>query len=101
MTPQQKQKIEEYRKEFAENCKNFEMWGSDRDCSFTLYVSENQEDSNYTMVITTITGLSDDFQTYVETINLMVEPDGNVINLTDVFEQSEVVTYIEKLKKVD
>jgi hypothetical protein len=101
MTEQQKIAIEKYRKEFQDNCKSYSAWGSARDCNFKLYKSENPEDENYTMVITSITGLSDDFQTYVETINLMVEPDGNVLNLTDVYAQSQVVTYIQQLKLVD
>ena len=53
------------------------------------------------MVVTAVTGLSDDLQTYVETVNLMVEPDGNVIKMGDVFEPSQVVSYVEQLEKID
>lgn len=101
MTTEQQKKIEEYKKEFTENCKQYAPWGSARDCSFSLYKSENPEDENYTMVVTSVTGLSDDYQTYVETVNLMVEPDGNVINLTDIYEPSQVVNYVQQLIKID
>lgn len=101
MTEQQKKAIERYREDFADNCKKFIAWGSQRDCKFNLFQGTKQDDSNYTMVITTITGLSDDLQPYVETVNLMVEPDGNVLNLSDVFEPSQVVNYVEQLKKIE
>lgn len=101
MTTEQKNSIEQYREEFKENCNRFSSWGSERDCSFSLYKSKNSEDLNYTMVVTSVTGLSDDLQTYVETVNLMVEPDGNVIKMADVFEQSQVVAYVEQLEKID
>jgi hypothetical protein len=101
MTNEQKKAIEKYKSEFGENCRKFSAWGSDRDCSFHLYKSKNPEDLNYTMVVTSVTGLSDDLQTYVETVNLMVEPDGNVIKLSDIYEQSQVVSYVEQLEKID
>lgn len=101
MTIEQQKQIEKYREEFSKNCKEYSQWGSDRDCKFSIFKSEKAEDENYTIVVTTITGLSDDYQTYVETSNLMIEPDGNVINLFDVYGQSEVLSYIEQLKKID
>lgn len=101
MTNEQKQMIQKYREEFEASCKKYARWGSQRDCSFGLFASENPEDQNFTMLVTTITGISDDYETYVETVNLMVEPDGNVINLKDVYNSNEVVSYIEKLKKID
>ncbi len=101
MTIEQKNQLEKYRQEFAQNCKRYAAWGSERDCKFSSFESENEEDKNITLVVTTITGLSDDYQTYVETVNLMIEPDGNVINLFDVYEPSQVISYIQQLKKID
>lgn len=101
MTQSQKLSIDRYRNEFEEKCRIYAAWGSARDCSFRLLGSDSEEDKNITMLITTITGISDDNQTYVETLNLMVEPDGNVLNLYDVFPMSEVVGYIETLKRID
>lgn len=101
MTPEQRAAIEKYRAEFNSNCSMYAPWGSKRDCSFQLYKGEKPEDLNYTMVITSVTGLSDDLQTYVETVNLMVEPDGNVINLIDLFDRNQVIDYIQQLKKID
>lgn len=101
MTIEQQKQIEKYKQEFAENCKDYAAYGSKRYCKFSLYKSENPEDANYTMVITNISGISDDYQPYVETLNLMVEPDGNTLQLTDIYEPSEVVTYIQQLKKIE
>jgi len=101
MTIEQKNQVEKYRQEFAENCKKYAAWGSDRDCKFSAYESKREEDKNITLVVTTITGLSDDYQTYVGTTNLMIEPDGNVINLFDAFEPNQVISYIQQLKKID
>lgn len=101
MTPQQREKIEKYRKQYQENCEKYASWGSQRDCSFSLLKSSNENDKNYTILMTFVAGLSDDFQTYVENANLLIEPDGNVLNLTDFFDSGKVVNYIEQLIKVD
>lgn len=101
MTIEQQNQLEKYRKEFAENCKKYAAWGSDRDCKFSALKSDREEDKNITLVVTAITGISDDYQTYVETINLLIEPDGNVVNLFDIYEPSQVITYIQQLKNID
>jgi hypothetical protein len=101
MTTEQKKQIENYREQFEQNCKNYATWGSQRYCRFDLYKSESLDDPNITIVATTITDISDNYEPYVKTHNLMIEPDGNVINLFDVFDSSQVMSYIEKLKKVD
>lgn len=97
MTEQQKKAIEQYKLDYAANCSKFSKYGGGRDCSFVLLKSQNENDPNYTMVVTSVTGLSEDFQPYVETVNLMVEPDGNVINLSDIYNPSQVVGYVENL----
>lgn len=101
MTTEQKNTIEKYRQEYEINCKTYASWGSARDCSFIILKSQNPDYQTYVIVITTITGLSDDYQTYVSTINMMVEPDGNAFNLTDVFDSNDALTYLETLVKVN
>ena len=50
--------------------------------------------------MTTIDGLSDDYQPYVKTANVMIDPDGSHFNMSDIFPPSKVVAYVEKLKKI-
>lgn len=97
MTEQQLKAIEKYKADYASNCSKYSRYGSGRDCSFKLLKSANESDPNYTMLVTSVTGLSDDFQPYVQTVNLMVEPDGNVINLSDIYNPSQVAAYVENL----
>jgi hypothetical protein len=101
MTPQQKEQIEKYREQYEENCSKYASWGTGSDCSFSLRKSKDENDKNYTILMTIVAGITDDFQPYVETVNLMVEPDGNVINLMDFFDSEKVINYIEQLIKVD
>jgi len=101
MTIEQKKQIEVYTKEYHENCSSNTQFGSDRICNFNLYKSNNPEDENITIVMTTITDISDNYQPYIATINIMIEPDGNAINLADVFPKSQVAAYVDQLKKIE
>lgn len=101
MTTEQNKQIENYREQFNQNCATYASWGSSKYCSFKLLKSESPDDPNYTIVATTITDISDSYEPFVKTHNLMIEPDGNVINLFDIFDSSQVMSYIEQLKKVD
>lgn len=101
MTPNQKKAIEELRVQFKENCRMYTDYGSDEICNFEVLVNEsNPEDENVTVAVTTISGISDNFQPYVKIVNLMVEPDGTQFNMSDVFPQSKVVAYVQSLKKI-
>jgi hypothetical protein len=101
MTNEQRKSVQKYKLEFEQNCDQYAGFGSGLYCKFNLFKSANQNDPNITMIVTTITGISDFFEPYVETVNLMVEPDGNVIKLSDFFNSNEVVSYLEQLKKVE
>lgn len=101
MTPDQKKAIEELRMQFHENCKMYTDYGSNDICNFEILVNEsNPEDKNITVAVTTISGISDNFQPYIKIVNLMVEPDGTQFNMSDVFPQSKVVAYVQSLKKI-
>ncbi|NBO50174.1 MAG: hypothetical protein EBU80_10735 [Chitinophagia bacterium] len=101
MTIEQQKQVEIYRNEFEESCSSNAVYGSGRLCSFGVFKSENEEDQNVTLIITTITGLSDNYQPYVGTNNIMIEPDGNTFNMDDVFPSSQVAGYVSKLKKIE
>ena len=101
MTQDQKRAIEELRVQFNENCSSYLEYGSNRICNFHVYKNEeNPEDQNITIVMTTIDGLSDDYQPYVKTANVMIDSDGSHFNMSDIFPPSKVVAYVEKLKKI-
>lgn len=101
MTTNQKKQLEVYTKEYQENCSSNAQFGSNRICNFNVFKSENPEDKNITIVMTTITDISDNYQPYIATTNIMIEPDGNAINLADVFPKSQVAAYVEQLKKIE
>ena len=51
--------------------------------------------------MTVISGISDSMQTYKATNNIMIEPNGISVKLTDVYPRDYVLDYIQKLKKIN
>lgn len=100
MTREQKITIETLKKQFRENCESYLEYGSDRTCTFNLYVSEVQGDDNVTAIITTIDGISDDYEPFVKTANVLIEPDGTHFNLYDLYPPNKVASYVDRLKKI-
>jgi hypothetical protein len=101
MTIEQKKQLEIYRKQYQQNCSQNAEFGSSRICNFHVYETRNDDDKNITIVMTTITDISDNYQPFIGTTNIMIEPDGNPINLADVFPKSQVSAYVEQLKIID
>jgi hypothetical protein len=101
MTIEQQKKLEVYREEYKRNCTSNVGFGSDRICNFHVYGSDNPDDQNITIVMTTITDISDNYQPFIATLNIMIEADGNAINLADVFPKSQVASYVEQLKIIE
>jgi hypothetical protein len=99
MTPQQVETIKRLRQGFKDSCEKYSSWGSN-ECHFSIYTSGKEDDKNITLIITTISGISDSLQPYFETTNLLVEPNGNSLNLLDFFDSNDVLGYIENLKKL-
>jgi hypothetical protein len=101
VTQKQKEKIEMYQKQFEENLAQYENWGSQQDCRFGIYISEKPDDKNVTIVMVTISGISDNYQTYKAINNIMIEPSGESFKLTDIYPKEYVLDYIETLKKIN
>jgi hypothetical protein len=99
MTAQQIETIKKLRQGFKDSCERYAGWGSN-ECHFSIYKCEKEDDDNITLIISTISGISDSLQPYIETTNLLVEPNGNSLNLLDFFNSDDVLTYIENLKKI-
>jgi len=101
MTQEQKSKIEHYRKQFQDKCSDYSGWGSVKDCRFELYESDKEEDKNVTIYSSFVSGLSDDYQPYYDIINLLVEEDGNVVDLSTILTSNERIDYINTLTKIN
>lgn len=99
MTQEQIEKIKKIREDYKDNCEKYSSWGIEN-CSFGIYKSTKEGDENITLIITTISGLSDSMQAFYETTNILVEPNGNSLNLLDFFGSNDVLGYIESLKKI-
>lgn len=99
MTQAQENTITVLRAQFAETCNKYATYSGDN-CKFELYKSENPQDENITIIYTVVNGISDDYQPFYQTINMLVEPDGNAFNIMDFFPTNFVVDYIKKLKKI-
>lgn len=100
MTIEQKNKVDFYKSEFEKMCTKYVNYNAKKTCNFNVYKSENSEDNNVTIVYSHITGVSDDYQTYFGVDNILIEPDGNAINMGDFYPQNDIIDYIEKLKKI-
>ena len=100
MTRAQQEKIIEIREEYVSNCKEYASYGTSS-CKFGVYRSKNEEDENITVIFTTVSGLSDFNQPFFQTTNLLVEPNGNSMNLMDVYSNNDVLGYIENLTKIN
>ena len=101
LTPLQELKVDKYLREFNDNVAKFETFGSKEDCYFGMYESPNPEDKNITLIITSVSGISDNYQTYKVTNNITIEPDGTAVKLTDVYPKEYVMQYIKTLKKIN
>lgn len=97
MTIDQQNQVEKYRQQYSERCSMY--MGYAKDCTFGVYYNPtNLEDKNITIISTFVNGTSNDFLPYFETIYLLVEPDGNVVSLMDVYNEGDVAEYAKKLK---
>lgn len=100
MTKAQENKVEFYKIEFQKNNEKYTSWSNGM-CKFTVYKSDLPEDNNITLIYTIISGLSDFGEPFFQTSNILIEPDGNSLNLIDFFPSDEVLGYIQKLKKIN
>lgn len=100
MTNAQSTTIDILKAQFMQSCLKYNSYSAENSCKFDLYKSNNDEDKNITIIYTVVSGLSDDYQPFYQTVNMLVEPDGNAINLMDFYPQNFVIDYINKLKKI-
>ncbi len=98
MNEKQKKVIGTYRAEFNKNLAEFQGYNPEDVCSFHVYAGSN--DDNICIVSSYIQDIID-FQLKTKYIYIMVQPDGNAINLIDLYPQGRIIEYINSLKKID
>jgi hypothetical protein len=99
MTQEQKDKIEIYWQQYEQSKAEYSPY-STGECYFGVYQSNNEQDKNITIIITTIDGLGEDYEIKTTINNILIEPNGNALRLTDVYERSLVMEYLKNLKKI-
>jgi hypothetical protein len=100
MTDLQRVVIAEMFQEFNDICKKYVFYDGESYCHFTTFRNEdNPEDKNVVVNVSTISGISDNDQVFVDTNNFLIEADGKKYVLGDLFTSNQVIDYLRKLKK--
>lgn len=102
MTSNQKKSIEDLQEGYSKNCQKYVGWGSSSVCKFMVYHNESDlNDKNVVVTMIEIDGISDNNQLFIKNQNILVEEDGVVYVLEDLFSRNKVVTYLQKLKPLN
>ena len=102
MTKEQEKKIKEIKEIERMNCEAYSTYGSSDICSLGIYESkENIEDKNIVVKIVSITGISDNFEPFIEISNIMVEPNGHSFDMSSVFPNQYVMNYLQTLRQIN
>ena len=87
---------------FKGNVKMYRGWGSSEVCSFTtLHNEDEEEDKNMVVQMVLIDDISDSMQVFTKTMYILVEPDGRQYLLETLFTETQVISYVQKLKKIN
>ena len=86
---------------FKGNVKMYRGWGSSEICSFTTLQNEEEEDKNIVVQMVLIDDISDSMQVFTKTMYILVEPDGRQYLLETLFTETQVISYVQKLKKIN
>jgi hypothetical protein len=101
MTREQSNKIEILFDEFKERCKSYSGFGDDDDCSFEIYQNDkNPLDKNIVIRSSFVSGLSDNFEPFHEILNLIVQENGDTVNLSAVLNANQRMEYLNSLTKI-
>jgi hypothetical protein len=99
MTHLQKETIDALKNEYDKNCKEYLGYGG---CSFSVYHNpDNPMDNNIVVVSNYVDGTSDDLQAYYSVAIILIEPDGNRIDMKQHFNQDDVEAYLKTLHKIE
>ena len=102
MTQLQENKCFELLAKHQKMCSNTALYGSHKYCSFYVYENRNNlQDNNITIIEQEIYNLTDDMIPETSINNILVEPDGNVLYLEDFMNETEMVTYLNQLTKIE
>jgi hypothetical protein len=102
MTIYQEQKINILLEEHNKKCATYMGYGGNDSCKFSIYENkQNPNDKNVTIFSTYISGLSDDYQPFYKVVNLLIEPSGDVIELSALLDSDEIDEYYQGLTKIN
>ena len=100
ITVEQKKKIEVLSAQHADRCAKYAIYGA-CSCSFNVFKSKlNPTDQNVTIVISQVSSITNDLLLLYDMVYIMVEPDGNHIQLDDFFPLQKVLEYTQSLEKI-
>lgn len=98
MTPMQKFKMEEMRREYEAMEKRFMAYG---ETSFeALRNLSNPEDKNVTVVQQIITETDEDGRPFYDLSIVLIEPDGNIIDMKKMMHPDDVNRYLQELVEI-
>lgn len=102
MTELQEKKCLELLAKHQKMCSKTALYGSHKYCSFIVYENKkNVEDNNITIIEQEIYNLTDDMIPETSINNKLIEPNGNVLFLDDFMDETEIVTYLNQLTKIE
>lgn len=102
MTIYQEQKINILLGEHNDKCAMYMGYGGNDSCIFGIYENkENVNDKNITIFSTYVSGLSDNYQPFFNVVNLLIEPSGDVIELSALLDSDEIEEYYKGLTKIN
>ena len=101
MTEIQKIRIEEKRREYELNRKQYLSFGSERYTSFKVLKSNNAEDTSITIVSTLIQDITEENIPLNKQIFYNVLYDGSVLTLNLVMPSSDIAFYVSNLITIE
>lgn len=97
MTQEQELKISELRAQYEENCRENEIFGSAKICSFKILKPKDVSDLSVTVLWNKITGLSDEMIPESSLVAFNITHDGLMVNMGDLLSFFELNKYLEGL----
>lgn len=102
MTQEQHDKVKILFEEFKLRCESYSGFGDDDDCGFSVYENQkNPLDNNIIIRSSFISGLSDNFEPFYEIVNMVIQENGEAVNLSALMNANEKMDYLNGLTKIN
>lgn len=100
MTELQEEKIAQLRAEFEQNCRENEIFGSAKICSFKVFKSIKPSDTSITVLWNKISGISDEMIPESTQVAFNITHDGLMVNMNDLLTFMQFNKYFETLTEL-